>query len=306
MSTMDGTRGAPGAARDGTGLSTDRHDRLYRDNRFVYPVWSRRARGISIGINLNPDKVCNFDCVYCQVDRTTPPEVRDVDEARLGEELRAVLRQGSDGSLLRRPEFASVPEEQRRLRDITFAGDGEPPSYPNFPGVVREVIRIKREAGFPDLPLILLTNATLIDRPRPREAMRLIDEDGGQFWLKLDAGTEAYYRMIERTTIPFRKVLDNILEAARLRPVVLQSLFMKVRGAGPPPAEIDAFVDRVAEILAGGGRISLVQVYTVARPPAESWVMPLGDHEVDAIAAAIRGRLPGLAVETYYSGWAAA
>ncbi|HUD72955.1 MAG TPA: radical SAM protein [Dongiaceae bacterium] len=299
MPTTDGTRGAPG-------LRTDRHDRLYRDNRYVYPVWSRRARGISIGINLNPDKVCNFDCVYCQVDRTTPPEVREVDEARLGEELRAVLRQGGDGSLLRRPEFASVPEAQRLLRDITFAGDGEPPSYPNFPGVVRDVIRIKREEGFPGLPLILLTNATLIDRPRPREAMRLIDEDGGQFWLKLDAGTEAYYRMIERTSIPFRKVLDNILEAARVRPVVLQSLFMKVRGAGPPPAEIDAFVDRVAGILANGGRISLVQVYTVARPPAESWVMPLADHEVDAIAAAIRGRLPGLAVETYYSGWEAA
>ena len=306
MSTTDRSDGAPGAARAAERLRTDRHDRLYRDNRFVYPVWSRRARGISIGINLNPDKVCNFDCVYCQVDRATPPEVRTVDEARLGEELRAVLRHGRDGSLLLRPEFASVPEAQRVLRDITFAGDGEPPSYPNFPGVVRDVIRIKREEGLPALPIILLTNATLIDRPRPREAMRLIDEDGGQFWLKLDAGTEPYYRMIERTTIPFRKVLDNILEAARLRPVVLQSLFMKVRGEGPPPEEIQAFVDRVAEILAGGGRISLVQVYTVARPPAESWVTPLADHEVDAIAASIRARIPGLAVETYYSGWDAA
>jgi wyosine [tRNA(Phe)-imidazoG37] synthetase (radical SAM superfamily) len=305
---MSGTTrgdGAPPAAREAERLRTDRHDRLYRDYRFVYPVWSRRARGISIGINLNPDKVCNFDCVYCQVDRTTPAAVREVDEARLLEELRDVLRQGRDGTLLRRPEFASIPEAQRVLRDITFAGDGEPPSYPNFPGVVRDVIGVKRAEGFPDLPLILLTNATLIDRPRPREAMRLIEEDGGQFWLKLDAGTEPYYRMIERTTIPFRKVLDNILEAARARPVVLQSLFMKVHGEPPPPAEIDAFVDRVAGILAGGGRISLVQVYTVARPPAESWVMPLADHEVDAIAAAIRVRLPDLAVETYYSGRAA-
>jgi len=302
MSEPDRPEGASVAAGTAERLRTDRHDRLYRDNRFVYPVWSRRARGVSIGINLNPDKVCNFDCVYCQVDRTTPPEVREVDEARLAEELREVLRQGRDGALLARPEFASVPEPQRVLRDITFAGDGEPPSYPNFPGVVRDVIRIKREEGFPGLPIIVLTNATLIDRPRAREAMRLIDEDGGQFWLKLDAGTEPYYRMIERTTIPFRKVLDNILDAAKLRPVVLQSLFMKVRGAGPPPEEIGAFVDRIAEILSGGGRISLVQIYTVARPPAESFVTPLADREVDAIVGLVRRRLPGLPVEAYYSG----
>ncbi|HKQ96388.1 MAG TPA: radical SAM protein [Candidatus Polarisedimenticolia bacterium] len=297
--------GASDAAKTTARLRTDRHDRLYRENLFVYPVLSRRARGISVGINLNPDKVCNFDCVYCQVDRTTPPAVRDVDETRLLDELREVLRQAQDGSLFARPEFAAVPEAQRCLRDITFAGDGEPPSYPNFPGIVRDVIALKRDEGFSALPIIVLTNATLIDRPRVKEAMRLIDADGGTFWLKLDAGTEPYYRMIERTTIPFRKVLDNILEAARVRPVVLQSLFMKVRGDGPSPAEIDAFVDRVAEIMAGGGRVSLVQVYTVARAPAESWVMPLADAEVDAIATKVRERLPGLPVESYYSGWAA-
>jgi wyosine [tRNA(Phe)-imidazoG37] synthetase (radical SAM superfamily) len=284
-------------------LSIGRHARLYRENLYVYPVLSRRARGISIGINLNPDTVCNFDCVYCQVDRTRPPVVRDVDEPRLYEELRAALREAASGALFGRPEFAAVPEGQRVVRDITFAGDGEPPSYPNFKGVVAETIRIKREEGLPELKIVLLTNATLIDRPKVREAMGLMDGSNGEFWLKLDAGTEPYYRMVERTTIPFARVLRNILEAARLRPVVLQSLFMRIRGQGPPPGEIEAYCDRVREILEGGGRIGLIQVYTVARPPAEAIVTPLDDAEVDALAAEIRRRVgPAVTVEAFYSG----
>ena len=280
----------------------DRHSRLYRDNRYVYPVLSRRSRGLSIGINLNPDKICNFDCIYCQVDRTTPPVVTEVDEARLQDELREVLRQAKQGDLFARPEFAGLPQAQRVVRDITFAGDGEPPSYPNFVGVVRDTIRIKEEEGFPDLKLVLLTNATLIDRPKVQEAMRLMEASHGEFWLKLDAGTEEYYRLVDRTTIPFEKVLRNILEAAQQRPVVLQSLFMKVRGAGPSRDEIAAYCERVAEILRGGGRIRLVQVYTVARPPAEAYVMPLEDDEVDALSEEVRRSLPGVTVESYYSG----
>jgi len=283
-------------------LRIDRHPRLYRDNRYVYPVLSRRAHGISIGINLNPDKICNFDCIYCQVDRTTPPVVRDVDEARLYDELKDTLRQAKSGALFEREEFRGLGSKEREIRDVTFAGDGEPPSYPNFSGVVRETIRIKKEEGFEALPINLLTNATLIDRPRVQEAMRLIDADGGAHWLKLDAGTEEYYGLVERTTIPFARVLENIAAAARVRPVVIQSLFLRLREAAPTAAEIDAWCGRLETIVKEGGAIRLVQVYTVARPPAESYVTPLSDQEVDGIAAAARRRLPGIAVEAFYSG----
>jgi wyosine [tRNA(Phe)-imidazoG37] synthetase (radical SAM superfamily) len=296
MPETDSPAGAPP-------LTVARHARVYHENLYVYPVLSRRARGISIGINLNPDTVCNFDCIYCQVDRVNPPKTRDVDEGRLYAELRATLRAARDGSLFERPEFAEVPPALRVVRDITFAGDGEPPSYPNFEGVVRQTLGIKQEEGFPALKVVLLTNATLIDRPRVREAMRLMDADHGEFWLKLDAGTEPYYRLVDRTTIPFAKVLRNILEAARLRPVVLQSLFMRIDGAGPSAGEISAYGGRVRDILEGGGRISLIQVYTVARDPAEANVTPLADAEVDALAAEVRRLVgPGVPVEPFYSG----
>src|SRR5206468_653896 len=134
MPEQNGPRDAAGRPPAAPAVSVTRHSRNYREYRYVYPVLSRRARGISIGVNLNPDTVCNFDCIYCQVDRTTPPAVREVDEQRLGEELTAILADARGGALYDRPEFRAVPETLRVVRDITFAGDGEPPSYPNFKG----------------------------------------------------------------------------------------------------------------------------------------------------------------------------
>jgi len=295
--------GAPATGQGGAvPASVDRHSRLYRENLYVYPVLSRRSRGISIGINLNPDKICNWDCIYCQVDRTTPPVVKDLDEPRLFEELRAMLEEAKSGALLDRPEFRDLSQGLRTVRDITFAGDGEPPSYPNFSEVVRETLRLRDETGFSGLKVVLLTNATLLDRPRVREALRLLDDAHGELWLKLDAGTEEMYRRIDRSTIPFAHVLRNILETARSRSVVLQSLFMKVAGAGPSSEEIGAYCDRVREVLQGGGRIHLIQVYTVARPPAEAEVTPLSDAQVDTLAAEVRRRVPEVPVETFYSG----
>src|SRR5437762_13696496 len=87
------------------------HDRVWRDNRYVYPVISRRSKGLSIGVNLNPEKVCNFDCIYCCVDRTVPPVIREVDWDVLGEELWHVLELVRTGELLQQPPFdtTSVP-----------------------------------------------------------------------------------------------------------------------------------------------------------------------------------------------------
>src|SRR6516162_9656959 len=91
------------------------HRRTFEDNLYVYAVVSRRSKGVSIGINLNPDKVCNFDCVYCQVDRKTPPIVRDVDAPRLLEELEGMIELVESGGLFEMDRFRETPAELRRL-----------------------------------------------------------------------------------------------------------------------------------------------------------------------------------------------
>src|SRR5207249_1513690 len=234
-------------------LSITRHPRSLGENRYVYAVLSRRARGISVGINLNPDKICNFDCIYCQVDRTTPPVFREVDEGLLMEGLESVLRSAKSGGLYEEPTMACLPEARRRLADVSFAGDGEPTTYPRFREVVAEVVALKKRLQMDGLKISLLTNCTVLDRPAVREALRLLDSSDGEIWAKLDAGTEAYYTQV---CVPggakFSKILSNILETARLRPVVIQSLFLKYQGAGPPGDEIEAYCGHLREITKGG------------------------------------------------------
>jgi wyosine [tRNA(Phe)-imidazoG37] synthetase (radical SAM superfamily) len=275
------------------------HRRNYAENLYVYAVVSRRSKGVSIGVNLNPDKVCNFDCVYCQVDRKTPPVVRDVDEARLLDELDDMLERVTSGRLFEHERFRQTPPALRRLNDIAFSGDGEPTTCPRFREIVSAVAELKRQRDLDGVKLVLITNATMLHRPPVREALAVLDANNGEIWAKLEAGTEAYYRQIDRTTIPLARVLDNITEAARARPVVIQALFLRLHGEPPPAAELEAFCDRLNDILTAGGRIKLVQVYTVAREPAESYVDALNRAEVDAIVDLVRRRT-GLPAEPFY------
>ncbi|HZT81731.1 MAG TPA: radical SAM protein, partial [Gemmataceae bacterium] len=270
-STPAGAAATNAAAHRPVALVVRDHRRTFANNLFVYAVVSRRSKGVSIGVNLNPDKVCNFDCVYCQVDRRAPLPVRDVDVPRLLAELEDMLDLVQSGELFEMDRFRQTPAELRRLNDIAFSGDGEPTTCPQFLDVVRAVAEIKRRRGLDGVKLVLITNVTMFHRPAVREALAVLDANGGEVWAKLEAGTEAYYKEIDRTTIPFRRVLDNITEAAKVRPVVIQSLFLRLHGEAPPAGELEAFCDRLNEITAAGGRIKLVQVYTVARVPAESF-----------------------------------
>src|SRR5437763_6556886 len=169
------------------------HRRTFQDNVYVYAVVSRRSKGVSIGVNLNPDKVCNFDCVYCQVDRKTPPVVRDVEVPRLLQELEEMLDLVASGELFEHERFRQTPPALRRLNDIAFSGDGEPTTCPEFLEVVQSVAAIKQRRGLDAVKLVLITNATMLHRPRLCEALGILDANNGEIWAKLEAGTEAYY-----------------------------------------------------------------------------------------------------------------
>ncbi|HWA97776.1 MAG TPA: radical SAM protein [Pirellulales bacterium] len=275
------------------------HPRTFETNRFVYPVVSRRSGGVSIGANLNPDKICNFDCIYCQVNRVDASETRFVETDRLLAELDATLELVTSGALFDHPPFDTTPAALRRLNDIAFSGDGEPTTYRNFDEIIAACAALKRRRGLGDVKMVLITNASMFHRPVVERGLAILDANQGEIWAKLDAGTDAYYQRVERTTIPFQRILDNLAAAARRRPLVIQALFMRIDGQGPAPQEIDAFCDRLNEITAVGGTISLVQVYTVARPPAEANVGALSNDEVDSISRRV-GQKTGLIAASFY------
>jgi len=271
------------------------HPRHWRELRYVYPVIARRSRGLSIGINLNPRGDCSFDCVYCCVDRHSLPPAGRIAPPELAQELRHMLDLGP--RLFDEPEFRAIPAEFRRLNDFAFSGDGEPTGAPEFPAAVDLVADLRREYGLSDVKIVLITNATGLTRPPVMAALAKLDANGGEIWAKLDAGTEEVYERLNRSRVPFARVLDNLLATARVRPIVIQSLFARWRGALPAAEEVSAYVDRLRDLLQGGGRLARVQIYTIARRTAEDYVSPLAADELEPIAAAVRAL--GVPVEVF-------
>jgi len=273
------------------------HTRQFAENRYVYPVLSRRAGGISIGVNLSADKVCNFNCVYCQVDRTTPGEKTAVDLDVLEAELTTMVELVTSGRIFRETKFSDTPPEMKRLNDIAISGDGEPTACHNFDRVVEVCAKVRP----PQAKLVLITNASLLDRDAVRRGLEILDGNNGQIWAKLDAGTEAYYQKISRSKVPLGRILDNLLTAAKTRPIIIQTLLMRVHGEPPSDEELAAYRGRLKDITSAGGKIEQVQIHTIARRPAENWVEALSADEIEAIAALVE-RETGLPVMRVSSG----
>ena len=276
------------------------HRRVWRDFDYCYPVISRRSRGVSLGVNLNPDKVCNFDCVYCEVDRLTPAKRKDLDFALLETELGLLLDLATSGEIYQIPPFESARPEHRRLNDIAFSGDGEPTTCALFSEAIARVARVKDQRGLDLVKLVLITDSSRLQAPDVVLGLETLMAHQGEIWAKLDAGTEAYYQEICRSQVPFDRILDNLLATARRWPILIQTLFLSWQGQSPSETELAAYCGRLEAIQANGGQLQAIQLYTVARPTPEPEARPLRRLELDSIAASLRGCLPNLPVEVYY------
>lgn len=206
-------------------LTTTLHDRsFYGGDSLIYPVLSRRVNGLSVGINTSPSKICNFGCIYCEVDRTVEGGIMKFDADLVDTQLRKVLTDIKGGS------FGDQP-----IKAITLSGDGEPSSLLNFEEVVKRVIATRDEFGLADAKLVVISNASGLHRETVKKGLRFMDEHNGELWAKLDAGTEDYFKRIANTRFPFDKILANILATSQERPIKIQTCFMNVRDEMPPP-----------------------------------------------------------------------
>ena len=264
------------------------HTRHFSDFTFVYPVISRRSKGLSIGVNLNPDKVCNFDCIYCEVDRRIPGAVTEVDLSQMKDELTAMVRFARDGGLAKEPKFDEVPWLTREVKDIAFSGDGEPTMIHNFAECVGTVVDVKQDEGLETTKIVLITDAAGLDKGDVKRGLEVMARNNGEIWGKLDAGTEEYFKLVNRTNVKFERILKNLLETSKVRPIIIQSLFFKVHGEAMSEAELVAYCGRLSNITEGGGQIREVHLYTVARPTPETYATKLEAIELEQMAELIR------------------
>jgi len=271
--------------------------RNFLNNRFVYAVISQRARGLSIGVNLNPDKHCNFNCLYCEVNKDEPVQDRKVNLRVLSTELQNLLTITFQGRLREFPGFHHTPKELLQLKSVALSGNGEPTLSPSFVEVVNEVIHIRSLGRFPFFKIVLITNASGLDSPEVRSGLKTFTAED-EIWVKLEAGTQAYLDRVNRANLTLKKIMSNILLIARERPVVIQSLFPLIDGEDPPSDEIEEYVHRLKELKTSGAQISLVQVYSAHRPPHRPTCGHLPLKVLSRIAQRVR-EVTGLKAEVF-------
>ncbi len=268
-------------------LSVRNHDRDLAGLTYVYPVLSRRAGGVSVGINLNPNNACNWHCAYCQVPGLVRGKAPQIDLARLEDELRGFLADLVHGDWMQR----FVPEGLRVIRDIAFSGNGEPTSAAAFPEAVALVLRLRQEAGLDAdaVPLRLITNGSLLAQARVQQGIRRLGGAGGEVWFKVDAGTAAAIERINGVRLDPDTVARNLARCAGLCPTWVQTCMFRWDGRAPDEADIAAYLQVLER--AGTARLQGVLLYGIARQsmqPEAAHLAPLEAAELEAIAARIK------------------
>lgn len=272
------------------------YPRNFLGNRFVYVVISPRARGLSIGVNMNPGKLCNFDCAYCEVNRCLSCAEDHLDVEVMANELQNTLGLMRSGKIRELSIFKTTPRELLELRHVSLSGDGEPTLCPNFAEAVQAVAHVRARSSL-FFKIVLVTNATGLDLAEVQSGLKYFTRDD-EIWAKLDAGTQSYMNKVNHPDVPIEKVLANILLVARQRSVVVQSLYPSLNGQEPPPNEIIQYAQRLKELKEAGAQISLVQIYSATRPTPHSGCGHLPLKTLSRIAQTVR-QTSGLKVEIF-------
>ncbi|PWB49210.1 MAG: radical SAM protein [Nitrosomonadales bacterium] len=274
--------------RPQTPLSTHDHSRDSAGLTYVYPVISRRAGGVSIGINLNTNNACNWRCIYCQVPDLRRGSAPPVDLPLLEKELREFLEEMLHGSFMAQ----HVPPEARRLNDIALSGNGEPTSAAEFEQVIEVAGRILDEFGLTGhIKLVLITNGSLIHRANVRRGLRKMALLNGEIWFKLDSATPEGRLRINHSRQKPETVMANLRAAASRCPTWIQTAVFALDGQPPEASERQAYLDFLSSCLDQGISLRGVLLYGLARPslrPEAQRLTPLPQAWIDAFAADIR------------------
>ncbi|HLO65046.1 MAG TPA: radical SAM protein [Azonexus sp.] len=241
-------------------LTTDDHRRDSAGLLYVYPVVSRRAGGVSIGINLNPNNACNWACLYCQVDKLTRGGAPPLDLPRLERELEVFLHDVLHGDFMAR----QVPAEARHLMDVAFSGNGEPTSAAEFPEAIATVCGVLERFGLQGkLPVRLITNGSLLHRQNVQSGIRRLAEFGCEVWFKVDRALDAEVAEINGVPGGQERVVKNLQLCAGLAPTWVQTCWFSLDGKVPSPESRQAYCDLLHQ---ASGKLQGVHLYGLARP----------------------------------------
>jgi wyosine [tRNA(Phe)-imidazoG37] synthetase (radical SAM superfamily) len=251
-------------------LSVSAHRRDEAGLTYVYPVLSRRAGGLSIGVNLNINRACNWACVYCQVEglaRGGPPPI---DLPLLEQELSGFLGEVLMGDYLERHLEAG----NRHLADIAFSGEGEPTSAAEFLPAIERVVAVLKHHGLKGrVPVRLITNGSLVHKPEVQAGLSALAAAGGEVWFKVDRADAKGRERVNKTRQETAQVLANLRRCAELAPTWIQTCWFSWHGQMPDATARTsylAFIKQVADVVQG------IHLYGLARPSSQPEAGELG------------------------------
>ena len=269
-------------------LDVTDHSRDSAGLRYVYPVVSRRAGGVSVGINLNPNNACNWRCIYCQVPELKRGTAPRIDLALLEQELRGFLQELLHGDFMQR----RVPEGARRINDIALSGNGEPTSAKEFEQVIALIGKLRQELALPaHIKLILITNGSLMHRENVQQGLRQMAQLNGEVWFKIDRASKAGMQRINNTRASLTKVREHLATAIALCPTWLQTCWFMLDGEPPGKQDEDDYLDFLTALIRDNIKPEGVLLYSLARPtlqPEAPKLVALPPQQLEAFAARIR------------------
>lgn len=280
---------------DSKRLNTTDHSRDSAGLTYVYPVISRRAGGVSIGINLNPNNACNWRCVYCQVPDLKRGSAPRIDLSKLERELRSFLHELVDGDFMQK----HVPPEVRKIHDIAISGNGEPTSAQEFEQVIELIGSILKDFNaLKAIKLVLITNGSLINRQPVQAGLKRMAQLNGEVWFKFDRAFAEERQRINNTSISLKKIHRHLQIVTPLCPTWLQTCVFQINGVPPSELETNTYLEFISNLKDEGLPLKGVLLYGIARPSlqpeaiqlsqvTESWLIAYGE-KIKALGLAVK------------------
>ncbi len=244
-------------------LTTINHDRKIFKGKYIYPVVSRRAGGLSLGINLNTNSACNWQCIYCEV----PDLVRGKPDLINLQELEIELDYWLD-QIVNKSFLNQYTENKTEFKDIAFSGNGEPTACKQFKEVIAILIKKMNKYKLNRIITIrLITNGSYMSNSIIQEALSLISNFSHEVWFKIDQVNKEDVKTINQVNLSKANVKKNLEATLKNSPTIIQTCLFKLNKKLPSKESLKAYIDflKVYE-----DKIKAIHLYSLARPSEQS------------------------------------
>ena len=246
------------------------------------PIESRRF-GTSLGINLLPldNKICNFNCIYCECGWT---DLRAVDSKFFPEKHIVDAME---------KRFSEISQEEKKPQAITFAGNGEPTMHPAFDRIIEKTVEL-RDKYLPGIKIVVLSNAALLSNKKVFNALAKADLRV----MKLDAGSEELFQLIDQP-LSLKKLNDYVEKLREFNgKLSIQTIFLKGRYKNvyidnTSDAEVDKWIGLLKKI-----RPESVMIYTIDRATPAQELEKITEEKLNEICRKVTDA--GINAKVYY------